>query len=312
MPNFASPSPAPIEPTAVSDQNSSVINKRSNELRFTLTSTLQNSLDIQDTLGHFYKMLLKAIACSGVSYQFSAMDLSLSFGTRRAHKAKYSLTTSDGSLGDIAFFRDKRFSEEELSTLESLLGVLIPPLRNALLYKKALDSSLRDPLTQIGNRVAMEAALKRELTLAKRNDQPLSLLMADIDFFKSINDNFGHQAGDDYLIQSSKILQDTLRQTDQVFRFGGEEFVILLSNTSHNDAMIIADRIRLAIEQTILEQASGDIQTTLSIGISTCRDFDSREQLFERADKALYRAKDRGRNRIEGSESGVCDLKQRA
>jgi diguanylate cyclase (GGDEF)-like protein len=300
MPNFANTQP--IESTALISKDVEMHPlKKQNELCLTLTNTMQNSLNLRETLEHFYHLIQKTIACSGLTYQLNDRRIQYSFGKHRAHNANYNLSVPGSQLGNISLYTEKRFTESELITVESLLGILIPPLRNALLYFDAVEKSFRDPLTKVGNRLAMDEALKRELTLSKRNSQCLSILMLDIDFFKKINDNYGHQTGDKTLKKMARTIQNVLRATDQVFRFGGEEFLVLLSGTGHDDAIIIADRMRREIEKSVFKAGTEEIKVTISIGVSTQRNSDTRESLLERADKALYIAKSNGRNKVESA-----------
>jgi len=206
-------------------------------------------------------------------------------------------------LGEVTFSRRKRFSEAELSNIESLLGSLIFPLRNALKYRSAVQSALRDPLTGTGNRIALDNALAREKSLADRYDQPLSLLTIDIDHFKRINDNFGHSSGDEVLREVARGIVAVTRQTDMTFRFGGEEFVVLLNKTNPEGASVIAERIRHFIEKARVETNNELLQATVSIGVSTLRKDESTKMLFDRADQALYKAKAQGRNQIIAAEA---------
>jgi diguanylate cyclase (GGDEF)-like protein len=268
------------------------------DFRFHLSNTLQASLDLHETLATFYQMLQKIIRCSGMEYRLSSRDIRLALGTHRAHKANYNLHNGHYAVGEITFFRGARFSEQELSTLEGLLALLLQPLRNALLYRDALENSLRDSLTGIGNRAAMELTLQRELKLSQRSRRPLSLLVADMDGFKQINDRLGHAVGDQLLLQVAKAIGATLRETDQVFRYGGEEFVVVLGNTGNAEAIAIAERVRSQLDNQMLTTDSGEVQATISVGVTSSAADDTRDILFKRADSALYEAKRRGRNRV--------------
>lgn len=268
------------------------------EFRFRLTSTLQTSLDLHETLATFYQMLQKIIRCSGMEYHLPSRDVRLALGTHRAHKANYNLHNGNSAVGEITFFRGTRFSDHELNTLEGLLGLLLQPLRNALLYRDALESSLRDSLTGVGNRAALELTLQRELKLSKRSRRPLSLLVADMDGFKQINDRLGHAAGDQLLQSVAKAIRAAVRDTDQVFRYGGEEFVVVLSNTGNAEAFAIAERIRSQLESQDLPTDGATTRATISIGVSSSTIDDTRDTLFKRGDSALYEAKRCGRNRV--------------
>jgi len=155
---------------------------------------------------------------------------------------------------------------------------------------------LRDPLTQVGNRAAMELTLKRELQLSARTGKALSLLVLDIDHFKQVNDSAGHHFGDTVIYQVAKTISETLRQTDQTFRFGGEEFVVVLNETRHQAAMVIADRLRVAVADMQSKFEGRVIPVTISIGVSSNAQEDTRNELIHRADQALYMAKSQGRN----------------
>lgn len=268
------------------------------DLKLKMLNTLQSSLDLHETLANFYQMLLSNMSCAGIEYRFADKNIHLFLGGVRPHSAKYSVQSNHSLVGDLCFYRSQPFSEAELLVIETMIGLLIFPLRNALLYKEALESSLRDPLTQIGNRAALEATLHRQLRLTLRSSQPTSLLVIDIDHFKDLNDHLGHEAGDSALVAVVGMISTTLRETDEVFRYGGEEFIVVLENTDTECAQMIAERIRIAIGQAPIH-SDPMVSITASIGVSTAVPEDSRDSLFKRADRAMYRAKELGRNRVE-------------
>lgn len=263
-----------------------------------LAQTLHSSLDLHEILALFYRTLHSMVRCSGMEYRFGERQIQLSLGVHKKHSARYGIQHAGQSLGELVFFRQKAFEERELTLLETCLTLLVIPLRNGLLYKEALDNSLRDSLTQVGNRAGLELALRRELKLAQRNALPLSLIVVDIDHFKRINDYLGHSGGDQFLQHTARILTQTLRQTDQIFRYGGEEFVIVLSGAGADEARNIAERMRKAVAEQALSTSEGTLAATISLGVSTSNDQDNRDTLFDRADKALYQAKHQGRNRV--------------
>lgn len=163
--------------------------------------------------------------------------------------------------------------------------------------KVAHDNAQRDTLTGLPNRLAYEERLKLEMGRWKRHKQALSLIIWDIDFFKSINDTFGHKAGDNTLVLVAQLIQKGCRKTDFVARFGGEEFIMLLSETNVEQAKDLAEKIRLNIEKSGFNHHGKSISLTISAGISEFIDGDSDDGVFERADKALYQSKQEGRNR---------------
>lgn len=161
----------------------------------------------------------------------------------------------------------------------------------------AHQKAIRDPLTGLPNRLAYDERLAIELARRKRYKAPLSLLIWDIDNFKLINDTYGHKAGDKTLILIAKLLSQYCRETDFVSRFGGEEFTMLLSDTDDKSALIAANKLRMIVEKAAFHSNGKKISITISCGITQFTNDDSTESAFNRADQALYRAKDKGRNR---------------
>lgn len=272
--------------------------------RIRLAQALQMSLDPAEVLNLFYTHIQAVVSLSGILFKFGNGNNDLKIGRECLHHCDYRLTTDEGYLGEIIFSRSKRFAEAELIALEFLLSSLIYPLRNAIRYQTAMRLALLDPLTLLGNRAALDTALHRELQMAERHNHELSLLMIDVDFFKRINDEYGHHRGDLVLCEIAKGIQSACRGSDITFRYGGEEFVVVLGKTDAEGAKIIAERIRQQIAETNIKYNGKTIGTTVSIGIAT-RHSNEKEHindLFERADKALYMAKNSGRNCVVNSD----------
>jgi diguanylate cyclase (GGDEF)-like protein len=268
------------------------------QLRQQLSLRLQTSLEAERILELFYSEVQRLVPLGAVSYQLASCDLRLDLGERGNHSAGYRLSHDGEFLGELTFRRNQRFSEDELAQLESLLASLLFPLRNALLYRAAVQSALRDPLTNTGNRIAMQQTLKREVEIARRTLQPLSVLMVDIDHFKRINDSHGHLVGDQALKSVASALKDSLRNIDMVFRYGGEELMVLLSSTNREAASMVGERLRMAVLgiQYLVENRA--IELSVSLGCATLLPGESMESLLRRADNALYVSKRDGRNRL--------------
>ncbi|GIZ11963.1 GGDEF domain-containing protein [Pseudomonas sp. NCCP-436] len=267
------------------------------ELRHLLGLQLQTSLEVERILTLFFTGVQRLVPLDALAYLHPVQDVRLELGERASHSASYRLSHEGEYLGELIFRRQKRFSEQELAQLESLLASLLYPLRNALLYRSALQSALRDPLTNAGNRIAMDQALQREVDLARRNLHPLSLLMVDIDHFKSINDSYGHAMGDEVLKAIAQTLKSQLRNIDMVFRYGGEEFLILLSGTSREGAALVGERLRMAAMQ--MQDKHPELpEVSISLGCASLLPGESADSLLRRADMALYVAKREGRNRL--------------
>ena len=180
-------------------------------------------------------------------------------------------------------------------------GQRIVQLQSELLEtKKNLEIQSRtDPLTGVLNRRAILSQIENELSRAKRDDTQLSISMLDLDHFKKINDTFGHLAGDAILRESMDRVQETIRSYDAIGRFGGEEFIVVLPGAKQADAIIIAERIRLKINGNKANIDGVSIPFTISQGLATCNGKSTVDELIAKADEALYRAKENGRNRVE-------------
>ncbi len=261
-----------------------------------LAGLLQTSLELETVLQYFLDAAAERFSFDGAQFTYAPLEAELRFGSRRAHTCAYRLKLAGEYLGELVFSRRTRFDEAELQTIENLLSQLIYPLRNAIWYQRALRSAQIDPLTGINNRTAMNNMLAREVDLAHRNHTPLSLIVSDIDHFKQINDRYGHSVGDEVLRQFSQAISDNLRGSDIVFRYGGEEFVILLTGTNREDAALVAERIRGAIEQAVFDCEEVRLQLTASFGTASLAQGETPEDLFRKADSALYQAKAAGRN----------------
>lgn len=204
---------------------------------------------------------------------------------------------------------DKQRFSMQMATdfLERLSDVLSVCLENTLNFEMLKRTSFIDPLTNINNRRFFDQRIGEEIDRAQRSDDPLSCLFLDIDYFKKINDRYGHQAGDCVLADSAAQIKKQLRNNDILARYGGEEFVVLLSNASNSKAVEVAERIRQAIEiQQFDCGAEREIKVTISIGVSTYNPVTLQgqgkpllvhpSQLIELADQGLYAAKKEGRN----------------
>jgi diguanylate cyclase (GGDEF)-like protein len=265
---------------------------------YEMVLALQTTLDLEQLLVLFSMHLQAFVAHSGSSFFTEMLGVELSLGKKGRHVCSYNLQLEGESLGEWQMSRDQRFTEPELDRTEALLCHLLYPLRNGLKYHEALSHAHTDPLTQTGNRAALFHSLQRELELARRYSTPLSLILLDVDHFKSINDNFGHDTGDAVLRSIARSIKDSVRGSDILFRYGGEEFVIVLSNTSKGGAMNLAERIRRAVEVSACDVRGLNLRITLSLGVATLRAGETHLDLLHRVDQAMYQAKRGGRNRV--------------
>jgi two-component system, cell cycle response regulator len=165
----------------------------------------------------------------------------------------------------------------------------------------AQERAMTDALTGLLNRYGLQHVLAREHAEARRYDRPLSCLMIDLDNFKTINDTYGHASGDIALQQVAGILREVVRRSDTVFRYGGEEFLVLLPETDLEGATALAEKIRVNASMRPFGDGERVFNLTLSVGASTLYDHESGNDMIACADMALYHAKERGRNRVEAA-----------
>src|SRR5574344_335706 len=200
---------------------------------------------------------------------------------------------------------DTCLHEKEVEYIEQLANQAATTINRANVYAEILKHATLDALTGFYNRRQLEERIKKEVSNAKRQKAPLCGIMTDIDFFKGVNDTYGHAAGDLVLKTIAKIIRGQLREYDIAGRFGGEEFVILLPFTKIKEAKMVAERLRKTIENKIIDiskiNIEGDVKTitvTLSLGVYEMKENDNDEDLLRKADKALYKAKNTGRNKV--------------
>ncbi len=266
--------------------------------RFTLdlAGSLQRHLDLEPLIDQFSRSVGEFVPHDSLSFrhELAGHERVIVHGSAGRHACSYQLTVEKMSLGTLRVTRRRRFDETELASLEQLLGAVVYPIRNALLYRRAQHDAATDPLTGLSNRGVFSEALPREISRAQRYDTQLTLLMVDLDNLKQINDRNGHSAGDKALQAVAQTMRACVRDSDHVFRYAGDEFAVLLIGSAGAAASEVAERLR----KTVAEQAPkiGTARPTLSIGLATLRTNDTGPKLFERADTALYGAKQAGRN----------------
>ncbi len=209
-------------------------------------------------------------------------------------------------IGDS--FRKAVLSREEVDTdilkfrefrgLAEYLNVIIE--KNNQMYERLRYYAEKDPLTDLCNRRKFMENLEREFASCRRYGNPVSLLMMDLDHFKSINDTYGHAAGDHVLKMFARLLVNSIRDVDMPGRIGGEEFAVIMPNTEKDQAVIVAERIRKTLENSPVEYEGKKIAVTLSIGVASIppAELERASDLLRIADENMYRAKKEGRNKV--------------
>lgn len=166
------------------------------------------------------------------------------------------------------------------------------------MYTHTKQMSVTDSLTKLYNRRHFDVEFEREFKRAKRYSNDLSIAIIDIDFFKKVNDTYGHCCGDYVLKEAAYLMMQNFRQTDTIFRYGGEEFVIILTETNAENSVVPLERLRKKFENNKFLYNGNELKITISVGISSNNNFETALQMLENADKALYNAKENGRNKV--------------
>lgn len=214
-------------------------------------------------------------------------------------KVRFPIDAAGETLGTlVAIGRDKRLGGEDRSTLELVsreLGILV---KNLFLLEETRRLANNDGLTGLPNRRRASERLEVEVSRSRRYKNPMAVALCDVDHFKQVNDRFGHNMGDEVLVQVARALHASLRQVDLVGRWGGEEFLVILPETELTGARIVGERLRKAVE-ALPAFADGPEKITCSVGMAVFDGDTSTAAFVDRADQALYRAKRAGRNRCE-------------
>jgi len=263
-----------------------------------LTDLLSRHLNVDEILRVFSSEISSLVPHSSYRYVAESQQVRVKSGKLNRSSLHYHLTIQQMDLGELTLYRKEPFSVNEVSQYEELLCSLVYPLKNALMYQIAITSAYKDPLTEINNRAAMDKLLPRELRLAKRHDQRLAMMIMDLDGFKKINDNCGHDEGDRLLKRVALIVQGCLRDTDMLFRYGGDEFVAALPQTEIQGAIDVADRILNSVKQLDVKECPEFADIGMSIGLSMLHAGDDFCRYFKRVDQALYKAKKSGKHRV--------------
>jgi diguanylate cyclase (GGDEF)-like protein len=202
-------------------------------------------------------------------------------------------------IGTLAIDDDtpgRIWESEETLMVKTVSNQLAVAISHARLFKQIEAQAITDSLTGLYNFRFFQASIDRELQIAERNNEAVSLILLDLDHLKRINDTHGHRAGDEALIQVARAMRQSVRSVDFCARYGGEEFVILLPRCGHEDALRLAERVRSAIAVSPLSKVG---QVTASVGVATYPiSAQTKEGLIEAADQAMYMAKTTGRNRV--------------
>jgi len=219
-------------------------------------------------------------------------------GDQRQHRLRFDLSLGEESLGCISLLRDSAFSTKEARVASRLMETVRYPLENALEHYDALLQSMTDGQTGLLNQKALDSELPREMRMARRAEQPLSMMVISVDYFESITEHHGAAIASDAWSAVAAALVSQLRRGDKLFRSENDEFVALLNLTNIDDAMIVADRLQKTVALSVDDENVSCVLTA-SCGITRLDCNDDPERFLKRAYKGLTKARRQGRNQIK-------------
>lgn len=274
-------------------------------LGLTLAQRLLGCANTRELLQRFSSWAMELGLADGMDYLGGRPrhDVSARFGAERHHRARYELQLQEHDLGTLTLFRRQRYTERELLCIEQGLGALASCLRLAEEFASLQTRASEDPLTGLGNRDSLQYWMGRELSRVRRHDSLLSVLMIDVDHFRDLNNGLGHPGGDRVLRVIADVFRRSTRASDLLFRYGGDEFTILMPHTREPEARLAAAQIRRTLLAVTPDEFGIDAQDVslrpdISVGIAGYVAGDDEDSLLQRADSNLYRAKSLGRGRV--------------
>jgi len=259
-----------------------------NKRGLALLEQLQTTLELDALLNKFAMEASKYIEFSGLYFSADNIESTLRGSRKGKIERQFTLSVGEKSIGTLSYSMNSPLSKTNLLILEELHQYLVHPINNAVAYSKAMMLAMQDGLTGLGNRRYFDEQLKRAMHQAKRSHSRVGLLVADLNKFKAINDTYGHSIGDKVLKHFADALRVSVRDSDSIFRFGGDEFVVLIESAAKESLDVICHRIQQALT---LDEFLQEYQISCSLGGTYMHRADSPESIFERADQALYRKK---------------------
>jgi len=253
-----------------------------------LLEQLQTTLELDKLLDIIAMEAARYINFSGLYFKNQTVSKTLRGSRKAKHERQFELKLNDEFIGTLSYGINSPISMINYKDLQRIHQIILYPLKNALQYHQAMQLAMQDSLTGLGNRRYFDEQLKRAMHNANRHHAQVGLVLGDLNKFKAINDTYGHNTGDQVLKQFANILRSCIRDSDSVFRFGGDEFAIIIENASDNALDIIQSRIDNALNTNVL---LAKYQVGCSLGTTFMNRADNEHSLFERADQALYRQK---------------------
>lgn len=259
-----------------------------NYRKLALTEQLQTSLELNALLNIFAMEASKHIDFSGLYFKKGEISVAVRGSKPGKKERHFELKINNEYIGTLTYTLNSPISLSSNKILKELHQLIIHPINNAIKYQQAIKLAMQDSLTGLGNRRYFDEQLKRAMHHANRQRTKVGLMVCDLNKFKLINDTYGHNVGDEILINFAQALRDSVRDSDSVFRFGGDEFVIIVEDASENSLLIIEERVTQALA---LNSLLAKYQVACALGFTFMNRADNQTSFFERADSLLYRQK---------------------
>jgi len=263
-------------------------NKENTHRKLALMEQLQCTLELDKILNIFAMEASKYTSFSGLYFTQGDIRTSIRGSKQGNAERQFELKINNEFLGTLTYAINSPISLTNYKILDDLHQYIVHPINNAIQYKNAMYLAMQDGLTGLGNRRYFDKQLKRAMHHANRHKRQVGLVVADLNKFKLINDTYGHHVGDEILKGFADALELSVRDSDSVFRFGGDEFAIIVEEASKESLHVIESRIQSAIN------ASAFLTKYLvecSLGCTFMNRIDNEKSFFERADQALYQQK---------------------
>jgi len=263
-------------------------NHENTNRKMALMEQLQTSLELDRLLNIFAMEAAKYVDFSGLYFKKGDVTSAIRGSRQGKSERHFELKLNHQFIGIITYAINSPISITNYKILNELHQYLIHPLNNALRYQEALQLAMQDGLTSLNNRRCFDEQLKRAMHHANRQRSKVGLIICDLDKFKLINDTYGHSIGDEVLINFSQALKESVRDSDSIFRFGGDEFSILVEDATVDSLIVIEQRINNAM---VLDPLLAKYNVSCSLGHTFMNRMDTQASFFERADKDLYQKK---------------------
>ncbi len=253
-----------------------------------LLEQLQTTLDVKQLINIFAIEVAKYLDFSGLYFKHADISATARGSRQAKSERQFELKLNGQFFGIITYAVNMPISIANFKVLTELHDLLINPLNNAVQYHQAMQLAMQDSLTLLGNRRSFDEQIKRTMAQASRRHSRVGLILSDLNKFKTINDSYGHDIGDNVLVQFAEALRQSVRDTDSVFRFGGDEFAIIVADATEQSLAVIEQRIYHAISRDAL---LAKYNVTSSLGLAFMNRADNATSFFKRADNALYSQK---------------------